>query len=231
MKYKALFFDLDETLIDYNKSHDLAIKKLHERYFSCFCTLENFNQVYVKINDPLWEDLHKGKLALSFLKIERFKNLIDHFSLDYSPKKLSEYYENKIVETFFWLEGAKKALFDLHKSYSIGIITNGLTKIQKSRLIISGISSISSCSLISEEIKIAKPDKRIFEIGLKKLNLHPHETLMIGDNLESDYQGAINAQMDFCWINAIEKPLPKDLRAPKYILPSIKYLSQNLQES
>ena len=43
----------------------------------------------------------------------------------------------------------------------------------------------------------SKPDKRIFELALNKLNLQPENTLFVGDDLEKDIAGPQNANQEY----------------------------------
>ena len=47
----------------------------------------------------------------------------------------------------------------------------------------------------------SKPDKRIFELALNKLNLQPENTLFVGDDLEKDIAGPQNANIKGVWFN------------------------------
>lgn len=55
--------------------------------------------------------------------------------------------------------------------------------------------------IISEEVGFSKPDKRIFELALKKLNVQPENTLFVGDDLEKDIAGCQNANIKGIWFN------------------------------
>jgi putative hydrolase of the HAD superfamily len=55
---------------------------------------------------------------------------------------------------------------------------------------------------VSEELGVAKPDARIFEYALRQLQHSDRETVvMVGDSLESDIQGGVNAGIRTCWFN------------------------------
>ena len=57
-----------------------------------------------------------------------------------------------------------------------------------------------------------------------------HEVLMVGDSISSDYKGALNAGIDFCWVNQFKQELPKELPKPKYTINSVAKLVSILKE-
>lgn len=70
--------------------------------------------------------------------------------------------------------------------------------------------------IISDEIKIAKPNPEIFEYALKSLNHDDKSSvLMVGDSLSSDIKGGLNASIDTCWCNLANKINNTDI-VPKY---------------
>ncbi|MCE2471906.1 MAG: HAD family hydrolase [Anaerolineae bacterium] len=52
--------------------------------------------------------------------------------------------------------------------------------------------------LISEEVGLAKPDGRIFEMALEQLEFGPEEVLYVGDSLSHDREGCLRAGISFC---------------------------------
>ena len=46
-----------------------------------------------------------------------------------------------------------------------------------------------------------KPDPGIYEYGMNKANATKNESIMIGDNLKTDIQGAINCGIDQVYFN------------------------------
>ena len=57
--------------------------------------------------------------------------------------------------------------------------------------------------MISEEVGVAKPNKKIFDYALEQAgNPDRSRVLMVGDTAESDILGGINAGLATCWLNA-----------------------------
>ena len=89
------------------------------------------------------------------------------------------------------------------KNYSLHLITNGFEKTQWSKINNSGLSNYFTHVITSETSNSLKPKKEIFEFALEKSNAGLKESIMIGDNLDADIQGAMNAGMDTVFVNHI----------------------------
>jgi 2-haloacid dehalogenase len=84
----------------------------------------------------------------------------------------------------------------------LAIITNGLKDVQNYRIKKSVIGEYFEDIVISEEVKVAKPNSKIFEHALNNLkHTDKSKVLMVGDSLTSDIQGGINFGIDTCWFN------------------------------
>ena len=71
-------------------------------------------------------------------------------------------------------------LNQIKKRFKVGIITNGSTQRQKAKIFNTNLNRYFETIIISEEVGFSKPDKRIFELALDKLNLQPENTLFVG---------------------------------------------------
>lgn len=225
--YETLLFDLDNTLLDFTASEQHGLNQLYELHFSADIPKVAFLKTYEKINQKLWRQLHFGQYKAADIKTERFKQLAHNFKLTKCEKRLAQDYEALLVEETTWLPGAKEAIDKLRTQYRIGIITNGISNVQKQKCQLTGISEWCSSILISEEIGLAKPDPAIFSLACKQLNSLAKDCLMFGDSLASDHQGAINSGIDFCWVkyrrNYGEQPSQK----PHY---EVQHLPEMLDE-
>ena len=73
----------------------------------------------------------------------------------------------------------------LSKKHALGIIANQSTGTTK-RLKKYGIYNYFDVVLASDEIKISKPDKRIFELAINKCGYSPENIWMVGDRIDND---------------------------------------------
>lgn len=234
MNYKLVLIDLDDTLFDYPKAENSAFRSTFEEmgFFKENRFLKNQNSEkfykeikneYEKINSQLWKDLEKGVVDKEELKIIRFEKIIKKFNLEYDSQKMSEIYLKKLGEGIFPFKSTEKLCKYLHSKYKIGIVTNGIKEVQYSRIKNSSIANYIDKIIVSDEVGVNKPDKRIFEFAINYFGiLDKSEVVMIGDSLEADIKGGINAGVDTCWVNL------KNMKNKSKIIP--KYEIRNLEE-
>jgi HAD superfamily hydrolase (TIGR01549 family) len=92
------------------------------------------------------------------------------------------------------MPGSIRTLTRLRENgYRTAIITNNQTdnQVEKARAI--GVLDLVECITTSEEVGHRKPDVRIFQYALEKLEVKPYCAYMVGDPVEADIKGAIKA--------------------------------------
>ena len=229
--YKHLFFDLDHTLWDFDAN---AKETLAEVYI--FFDLEkkgvypfdNFYRHYLHHNEILWDRYHKGFISSEELKWKRMWRTMLEFKIG------SEQLSKEMSAKFLEILPTKKILFPhtievleylSAKGYQLHLITNGFEKVQWSKLNNSGLNKYFTHMITSEASNSLKPKKEIFDYALKKAGANLHESIMLGDNLDADIQGAMNAGMDCIFVNHIQAITAMK---PTYIIHHLKELEQIL---
>lgn len=226
LPYSGLLLDLDNTLLDFAYAQSCSLLAVYRQFFSTIIDKDSFEKRFDLVNKKLWQEMEEGKILLEEISHLRFSSQRLGFGASLPTALVADCYEENLIQHNRWLPGAKSAVSKLKKDFALGIITNGLLRVQKGKLALFNINAWADSLVISEEVGFSKPDKRIFDHALADLNLSAHQVLMVGDTLSSDYQGAINAGIDFCWINPEKVPLPSKYPAPKYIVESIAELCE-----
>lgn len=84
--------------------------------------------------------------------------------------------------------------------------------------------------MISEEVKVSKPNPKIFEHALNNMNhIDKRNVLMVGDSLTSDIQGGINFGIDTCWFNPNKIVNRTDIK-PTYEISNLMKLKNILKK-
>ncbi|MGE5630684.1 MAG: YjjG family noncanonical pyrimidine nucleotidase [Caulobacteraceae bacterium] len=201
MKYEIIMFDADDTLFDFKKSEKYAFENTMLEFDMEYD--ENYHlKVYHGINTAIWKEFEKGLITQEKLKIERFKRLSDSLNAGFDEFEFAKSYMEHLSNASFLYDFSTELIERLHKDYKLIMITNGLTVVQEKRIKKSAIAQYFEDIVISEEVKVSKPDSRIFELALNNIkHTDKSKVLIVGDSLTSDIQGGINSGIDTCWYN------------------------------
>jgi len=210
MAYTHILFDIDNTLLDFSKTEAFALEQSLTSSGVAF-KAEHLTG-YRNINHQYWQDFEAGKVSLPELKVGRFQSFLDSIEHTADAAEFSGMYRSYLSQGSFLLDGAEDIVKTLAVNYSLHIITNGFSKVQRPRLAASPITSYFDSITISEEVGYKKPETGIFDIVFKEMgNPDKANTIIIGDSLSSDIQGGINYDIDTCWFNPEHKPVPSDM--------------------
>ena len=171
------------------------------KYYDSF---ESFYDIYMAKNHQLWEQYSKGEITKDFLSLERFLYPLriagcENIEL---AKTLGTDFLYRTTQQTNLVEGAIELLEYLkEKKYNLSIISNGFIEVQYTKLRRSGLLPYFSNIFLSEEVGYQKPDIRFFQAVLAKLSTKSTECIVIGDNIQTDIQGANNANIDAIFYN------------------------------
>ena len=226
MEYQWLFFDADGTLFDYDLAEEKALEGTFHDLGLPF--LPHWKTTYRAINHNIWMEFENGRISATALRTRRFELLFEAVQVQADPENFSRRYLHNLAHASDLMPGAEETICALGGRYHLAVITNGLKDVQRPRLARSPIGGRFEVVAISEEMGVAKPDPRFFDLALGLAGSPPRQhVLVIGDSLTSDIQGGNRAGLDTCWFNP--KGLPADPRFPaKFEIREIQELSNLL---
>ena len=212
MKYSHLFFDLDNTLWDFNaNSYDalyLALKKMN--LLDAIGSYDSYLAIYCQVNERLWDLYRDNKITKNVLRGLRFEESLElnHTPIPGIGDKLNDVYLEEMPKQLKLVPGALVLLDFLHHRYKMSIITNGFREVQGEKLLQSGLKKYFDKVFISEEVGAQKPHKKIFEHAVKSMNAPKKKSLMIGDSWDADIVGARLFGMDQVYYCPDQEKLP-----------------------
>jgi putative hydrolase of the HAD superfamily len=231
MKYQHLFFDLDHTLWDFETNARQTLADLYESTDLKSKGIPDFNDFFARYryhNERLWDRYTKGFIKQDELRWKRMWLALLDFKL--ADEALSKQMSVAFLEHL----PTKKSLFPYtieildylkNKNYRMHLVTNGFEKVQHNKIQQSNLHTYFEEVITSEASNSLKPNKEIFEYAFLKTGASPEESIMIGDNLDADIQGGINAGIDTVFVNHI-KAVPH-IKAT-YEITHLKQLEQIL---
>jgi len=224
MKYKAIIFDLDNTLLDYSSSELKSMQRTVQEYgffHNERFIWNNFWTLFSKINTNYWLNRNKSGYKINQVLEFSFRDTLLELGLDHSgSKRLADLYWNAFCNSSDLEENALHLLSQLHGDYKLAVISNGIGEAQRGRLAAGEMEHYFDTLVISDEVGYWKPDNEIFNVALKRLEINHTEALFVGDSLDADYYGALNADIDFCFYNREGNPIENHIN-PKYMINSL----------
>ena len=207
MKYKHLFFDLDHTLWDFEANARATLQQLHidlDLVSKGVHDFELFHKNYLQHNEKLWARYRNGYIKQEELRLKRmWLTLLDFKIADEAlARQLNELFLQLLPARTILFPDTKEVLQYLRdKDYQLHLITNGFEETQLSKLKYSGLRHFFKEIITSEGSNSLKPHKEIFDFARAKAKAEVEESIMIGDSLEVDIAGAMNAGMDQVHVN------------------------------
>lgn len=214
---KHIIFDLDNTLWDFSGNSKKILKniflefELQEKHALDF---DKFLAQYKFRNENLWREYAFGNVTRDEVRFNRFYITLNDFGIkNYKlASDMADYYINHTKNQTELLPHAIQLLDYLVKKYQLHIITNGFEEVQIFKLKNSGLSDYFKTVTTAEAAQSLKPDKRIFDYALHKMQAVSNECVYIGDTPEVDGRGAVNAGMEFIWLIQNETENDYDFR-------------------
>jgi putative hydrolase of the HAD superfamily len=206
LKYHHLFFDLDNTLYDFDTNAYHAMKEAFSK-LGIIKSLPSFDlyfPVYLGINNELWGEYREKMISKDLLRGLRFERSLKEFGV--TPLipfiEIDDLYLKIMTTQTNLFPKTIEILTELNKrGYILHIITNGFKELQHDKLINTGLNKLITNVFISEDIKAHKPSREIFEYSIKSSNARKKESLMIGDSWETDIVGAKEFGIDQVFLN------------------------------
>jgi len=191
-----MLFDLDDTLLDRDRAVEEIFYVILEKYYK--------DVKYFPKNDMLQKFKEYDKRDYGYGdKTNVLEALFDEYPTnDRLPRKdIQDFWNSYFPNCFSINQDLINILNTIKQQAKAAIITNGTIQRQTAKIINTNLNSYFDIVIISEEAGFSKPDKRIFDLALNKLNVRPEEALFVGDDLEKDIGGCQNAGIKGIWFN------------------------------
>lgn len=219
MEFDAILFDLDDTILD----RDKTLHRFADRFLQKYCDdmdyhskliFENyFRKIDERGNKPRKEVFAELGQALSWKHRPDLEEQLAFWNTEFP----------KCTEP---MDGLHDVLeFFQNRRIKMGIVTNGFTVFQNTKIDRLGIRQYIKTILISEEVGFRKPDPEIFRLALAGIDSDPGRTLFVGDDPTVDIKGANDSGLISVWLSGHKKWIIEQYR-PQVIINRISDLKQ-----
>ncbi len=223
---KAVIFDIDNTLYDYDKAHAAGWEALLA-YVREHLAIDR--EIFARLHREAAERV-KERLGADCPAVHdrclRYHTLLEENHLPtHHAIAMSELYWDTMIGSAVPIPGIMECLSKLKEAgYILGIGSDMTIEYQLKKLIRLQMLPCFDFLVCSETVNAEKPAKKLFLACAQKAGVPPEDCLFIGDNLRKDVLGAQNAGMEALWF------APSENQAAMYPeIPYIRHYSQLLQ--
>lgn len=184
-RFEIILWDVDQTLLDFNKSQEYAL-----RYsFGQFGLKADpaVISLYSDINSSYWKRYELGEITKEKLLTGRFASLFERLGMeDMNAEEFQPVYQKALGSVFYFRDDSRELCRKLKGRVRQYALTNGVTSTQQNKLRLSGLDRILDGIFISEEIGYPKPERRYFEKCFRQIpDFSREKALMVGDSLSA----------------------------------------------
>jgi len=191
LSLKAVLFDLGGTLIK-----TAPVPEIFRRILAAYGIqkpLEKIASAFRKVEEEVEPDY-----TLSYTEFWRLFNrkILEQLGICRNIEALADavtdaWWDNANLDSY---PEVKETLMKLkEKGLKTGIVTNGYQKDADEVLLRTGLYELFDVTVGVDNVRKPKPSKEIFLYTLEKLQVQPQDAVFIGDNPDTDYEGARNA--------------------------------------
>lgn len=201
----VVFIDIDDTLLDFTKCANDAIKSACNKFGVPYTT--TLVDTFHPINLDLWHRLEKKEVTKEKLFDTRFQIVFDKLSIKADGIAFETAFRENFHESAILVDGARDLLEYLRSKYKVYVASNASMHQQTNRMKRAELDGYIDGYFVSEEIGFPKPQKEFFDACFKALpDVKPQDVVMIGDSLSADIKGACEYGLKTIWYNHRNEP-------------------------
>ncbi len=201
----VVFIDIDDTLLDFTKCANDAIKSACNKFGVPYTT--TLVDTFHPINLDLWHRLEKKEVTKEKLFDTRFQIVFDKLGIKADGIAFETAFRENFHESAILVDGARDLLEYLRSKYKVYVASNASMHQQTNRMKKAELDGYIDGYFVSEEIGFPKPQKEFFDACFKALpDVKPQDVVMIGDSLSADIKGACEYGLKTIWYNHRNEP-------------------------
>ncbi|MBE3570210.1 MAG: HAD family hydrolase [Bacillales bacterium] len=228
---ELVLFDLDNTLFPFDSYWNKATTDIFYRSdLTKDLPIEEFFSYYRHYDHYFWKLHQEGQISLDEVRQQRLIHALKHFDRDICAEDADHFFQEFFSRLIYLLKPEEEVysfLQELKKSYKVGIITNGKSSEQRTKLKKLNLFDLFTEEemFISEETGYEKPQREAFLLPLSHYGIAPEQAVYIGDSWINDIEGATNVGMNAIWINPNGNEVPNTYK-PVFVTESMVVLKE-----
>jgi putative hydrolase of the HAD superfamily len=228
---KAVFFDMDGTILDWETGMEDSWLASCERHCDGTQTPAQMHEAIRARRTWFWADeerAYHGRMDLDAAS----RWIVRHAFADLgradvaTADRLGDHYRSLRAEAIAPYPGAIETIEALHRrAVALALITNGGARSQRRSIEKFALERYFGCIVVEGEFGVGKPDERVFRHALAATACDPADAWMVGDNLTADIETPHRLGMHTVWVDPHDRGVPADAGVrPHRIVRSIAEL-------
>ncbi len=200
---RAVFLDIDDTLLSFSDSERQIMRTGFERYGLPAYTDEAY-RTFQRVSGGMWRQIELGELTLTELERIRWSTIFAELGISFDGVEFEAYFRRELFSSAIVVPGAPELVRYLNGRYVLCAASNGPYGQQINRLRMSSMLDLFDHVFISSELGAEKPSAEFFDACFKVLHdsghpeLVPGEAMIVGDSMTSDIAGGAAYGMQTC---------------------------------
>ncbi|MFW6157801.1 MAG: HAD family hydrolase [Planctomycetota bacterium] len=226
----AVLFDIDDTLFDRRKAQRLILDIVTAELADLFRGIDpgRIARAFDKSDRLTLED-YRAETTPEDFRERRAAAFLRLLGLDHSPAdRITELYVARYPKLDAAVDGARQTVERLAGRFRLGVVSNGFPDVQYKKLEALGIRHRFECTVLSQEVGVQKPDRRIFDHAVDRLATPAGRCAYVGDDFELDVVGAKAAGMRAIWFNPAAEQAPHEQVRPEAEIRGMRDLAAHL---
>jgi len=246
-EYRAIVLDLFDTLVRWEPER-LPLMEINGRpmrttmpwifprlrqYLGSAFDLGGFIEIYTRVLEEIAQERERDGIEITCW--ERFARTLARITVvapheaETFAEELTRIHMSQVRAVTSAPHERVEAVRRLAPHYRLGLLSN-FDDAQCGREVLAdtGVAELFEAVIISAEVRLRKPDPRIFRRMLEMLELAPHEVLYVGDTPRDDVWGAYQVGIPTVWISKGAAVLPEGIPQPRFIINELSELPRVL---
>lgn len=240
-KFKALLFDINGTVSNiYTSESDEELYRVTANFLKFHGVQISPGELKALYFDLNRQQRHESSEQFPEFDVEKiFQSVIDEYggAAPCDPGLAALAATVYRAASMYLLEpytGVTEVLTMMKKNYRLAAVSDGQSLWARPELRMAGLDKFFEFAIVSGDHGFRKPDKRMFELALEKLEIAPHEAVYVGNDMYRDVFGCKNAGLKSIFFKSNQGEHAFAGAEPDYIiynfneLPrAVEFLEQN----
>lgn len=190
---KVVLFDLDDTLVDQEGASRTALLDWLPELGLHLEDVEELVTAWGTIAEEAFGRYQRREITFAEQRRLRVREFLGADATDDEADEIFSGYLSRYERAWRAFDDAVPALRRVRDAgLVVAVLTNGESAHQRSKLDRTGLAEHLDVVVASDDLPAGKPDPRAYAVACEILGVAPGDVLMVGNDVEKDYQGALD---------------------------------------